>query len=131
MICTDHGARLHGLYGFLGIGKLAAQFLPLDLAHLFHLQAFLPDVAADPAGGAYAAAMASLNEKAWRTDRLPDGRLHDQGRDVFGVHRSDAVHRDDDASIGIAIVAMAHITLGGAARRHSRWLDQSFLRDEA
>ncbi|MCZ8207621.1 MAG: Na+:solute symporter [Aquidulcibacter sp.] len=30
-------------YGFLGIGKLAAQFIPFNLSELLHLQVFLPD----------------------------------------------------------------------------------------
>lgn len=30
-------------YGFLGIGKLAAQFIPFNLSEVFHLHVFLPD----------------------------------------------------------------------------------------
>src|SRR5262249_43391559 len=56
-------------YGFLGIGKLAAQFMPWDLADLLNLQVFLPETlrgdALDAAAQAQRAGlMANYNDRA-------------------------------------------------------------------
>lgn len=57
-------------YGFLGIGKLAAQFMPWDLADLLHLEVFLPDAlrasGLDAAAQtARATALADYNDRAY------------------------------------------------------------------
>lgn len=100
-------------YGFLGIGKLAAQFLPLDLASILHLGVFIPaEVTADPAGADYAAAMGGLNEKAWgalivllTAAYVIKGGMYSV---VFTEVMQFAVMAV--ASVGIAIVAMAHVS---------------------
>ncbi|MCA8897867.1 MAG: Na+:solute symporter [Hyphomonas sp.] len=100
-------------YGFLGIGKLAAQFLPLDLAHLLHLQAFLPaSVTADPGGAAYAAAMASLNEKAYGALIVFLTAAYVIKGGMYSVVFTEVMQFTvmTIASIGIAIVAVAHVS---------------------
>jgi Na+/proline symporter len=57
-------------YGFLGIGKLAAQFMPWDLAELFNLQVFLPealraDLLDAAAQAERARLLASYNDRAY------------------------------------------------------------------
>ncbi|HPF22909.1 MAG TPA: Na+:solute symporter [Hyphomonas sp.] len=100
-------------YGFLGIGKLAAQFLPLDLASLLHLGVFVPgDLAADPAGAAYASAMSTLNEKAWGTLIVVLTAAYVIKGGMYSVVFTEIMQFAvmTVASIGIAIVAMAHVS---------------------
>lgn len=100
-------------YGFLGIGKLAAQFLPLDLASFFHLNLLLPaSVAADPAGAAYTAAMTALNEKAWGVLIVTITAIYVIKGGMYSVVFTEVMQFAvmTVASIGIAIVAMAHVS---------------------
>jgi len=100
-------------YGFLGIGKLAAQFLPLDLASLLHLRVFVPsDLAADPDSAGYVAAMSTLNEKAWGTLIVVLTAAYVIKGGMYSVVFTEIMQFAvmTVASIGIAIVAMAHVS---------------------
>ena len=100
-------------YGFLGIGKLAAQFLPLDLARLAHLGVFVPTaIAADPESASYAAAMASLNEKAWGTLIVALTAVYVIKGGMYSVVFTEVLQFAvmTVASVGIAAVAMAHVS---------------------
>ncbi len=100
-------------YGFLGIGKLAAQFIPLDLASMMHLQAFLPaDVRADTGGIAYQAAMTGMNEKAFGALIVFLTAAYVIKGGMYSVVFTEVMQFVvmTIASIGIAIVAMYHVS---------------------
>lgn len=100
-------------YGFLGIGKLAAQFIPLDLAALLHLNVFIPaEVASDPAGLAYAASMTSLNEKAYGALIVFLTAAYVIKGGMYSVVFTEVMQFTvmTIASIGIAIIAISHVS---------------------
>lgn len=104
-------------YGFLGIGKLAAQFMPFDLASILHLQVFLPDTlkAADLSGDLLIqreASMMTLNEKAYGTLIVVLTALYVIKGGMYSVVFTEVLQFAvmTVASIGIAWVAMSHVT---------------------
>ncbi|MCA8902591.1 MAG: Na+:solute symporter [Hyphomonas sp.] len=100
-------------YGFLGIGKLAAQFIPLDLAALLHLNVFIPaSVAADPSSLAYAASMTSLNEKAYGALIVFLTAAYVIKGGMYSVVFTEVMQFTvmTIASIGIAIIAISHVS---------------------
>ena len=104
-------------YGFLGIGKLAAQFIPLDLATLLHLDMFLPDAlkVADPGADILArreAAMASLNEKAFGVSLVFLTALYVIKGGMYSVVFTEVLQFlvMTIASIGVAVIAIMHVS---------------------
>ena len=104
-------------YGFLGIGKLAAQFMPWDLASFLHLQVFLPESlkAADLSGDLLVqreAAMLTLNEKAYGTLIVVLTALYVIKGGMYSVVFTEVLQFAvmTVASIGIAWIAMSHVT---------------------
>lgn len=104
-------------YGFLGIGKLAAQFIPLDLAGLMHLQVFLPDALQAPDLTEdllvqRQAAMLSLNEKAFGIVLIFLTSLYVIKGGMYSVVFTEVLQFlvMTVASIGVAVIAMIHVS---------------------
>lgn len=103
-------------YGFLGIGKLAAQFLPFDLATLFHLRAFLPENLQGAVVGEQAvardAALLRMNEQAYGVIIVVLTALYVIKGGMYSVVFTEVLQFTvmTVASIGIAIIAMNAVT---------------------
>ena len=103
-------------YGFLGIGKLAVQFIPLDLAGLLQLDVFLPTALKSPnlAGDLLAqreAAMISLNEKVFGVILIFLTSLYVIKGGMYSVVFTEVIQFlvITVASVGIAVIAMMHV----------------------
>jgi Na+/proline symporter len=104
-------------YGFLGIGKLAAQFMPWNLAELLHLEIFLPETlrggALDAAGqAAHAHAMADLNDRAYGVVIVSLTALYTIRGGMYSVVFTEVMQFAvmTVTCIAIAWVAMTHVT---------------------
>jgi solute:Na+ symporter, SSS family len=104
-------------YGFLGIGKLAAQFIPLDLVALLQLDVFLPTSlkAPDLAGELLVqreAAIMALNEKAFGVFLIFLTSLYVIKGGMYSVVFTEVLQFliISTASVGVAIIAMMHVS---------------------
>ena len=104
-------------YGFLGIGKLAAQFIPLDMASALHLDVFLPShlKEAGLSGDALlqrTSMMVGLNEKAYGVFFILLTSLYVIKGGMYSVVFTEVLQFVvmTLASIGVAIVAMMHVS---------------------
>ena len=99
-------------YGFLGIGKLAAQFIPLDLAALFNLHVFLPEHLRGDVAGALAqqqqATLATYNERAYGVIIVVLTALYVIKGGMYSVVFTEVLQFAvmTVASIGVAVIAM-------------------------
>ena len=104
-------------YGFLGIGKLTSQFIPVDLASLLHLQVFLPDAlqSGDLTGALLEqreAAMQAFNEKAFGVLIIFITSLYVIKGGMYSVVFTEVLQFAvmTIASLGIAYIAIIHVT---------------------
>ncbi|RAN37546.1 sodium:solute symporter family protein [Hyphomonas pacifica] len=104
-------------YGFLGIGKLVAQFVPFNLAELLNLQVFLPEqLQASGLNGDLLlqreAAMAALNEKAYGAFIVFLTALYVIKGGMYSVVFTEVLQFlvMTIASIGIAVIAIMHVS---------------------
>lgn len=104
-------------YGFLGIGKLAAQFMPWDLAELLHLEVFLPEaLRADTLAGADQAArlraMSDLNDRAYGVVIIALTALYTIRGGMYSVVFTEVMQFlvMTVTCIAIAWIAMTHVT---------------------
>ena len=104
-------------YGFLGIGKLAVQFIPIDLAGILQLDLFLPVNlrAPDLTGDLLTqreAAMTALNEKAFGVFLIFLTSLYVIKGGMYSVVFTEVLQFIvmTIASIGVAVIAMLHVS---------------------
>jgi Na+/proline symporter len=101
-------------YGFLGIGKLAAQFMPWNLAELLHLQVFLPETLREGAvdAAAYARGMSDLNDRAYGVVIIILTAIYVIRGGMYSVVFTEVMQFIvmTVACIAIAYVAMTHTT---------------------
>ena len=104
-------------YGFLGIGKLAAQFIPFDLATTLHLDVFLPrslQVAGLSGDDLLQrnAMMSGLNEKAYGVCFIILTSLYVIKGGMYSVVFTEVLQFVvmTLASIGVAVIAMMHVS---------------------
>ena len=104
-------------YGFLGIGKLVAQFVPFSLAELLSLHVFLPEQlqSASLTGDLLVqreTAMAALNEKAYGAFIVFLTALYVIKGGMYSVVFTEVLQFMvmTIASIGIAVIAIMHVS---------------------
>lgn len=104
-------------YGFLGIGKLAAQFMPFDLAALLRLNVFLPEALQGSAlvGDELARqtnAMMGMNEKVYGVLIIFITSLYVIKGGMYSVVFTEVLQFFIMAlaSVGVAYIAMTHVS---------------------
>lgn len=104
-------------FGFLGIGKLSAQFIPFDLAQLLGLRVFLPEALRPELLGPDLAlqrdaAMLALNERAYGAIIVALTALYVIKGGMYSVVFTEVLQFAvmTVASIGIAIIALIHVS---------------------
>jgi solute:Na+ symporter, SSS family len=101
-------------YGFLGIGKLAAQFMPWNLAELLHLEVFLPEGLRNTASDdpARLRGMIDLNDRAYGVLIVALTALYTIRGGMYSVVFTEVMQFAvmTVTCIAIAWVAMTHVT---------------------